>query len=254
MTDLLTELLDAHGGLERWRTVASVRAEGRFGGLLHTRFPGNRMSHFVVDITTAEQRVTIRDFPTLGGCTVFDRGDVRVATADGAVVGVRRQARKAFRGFGALRRAVRWDVFDAGYFAGYALWNYLCQPFLFVGDDVDVRDAGYQTVSYPDGRRETLRRLEVGFGPGVHTHSPRQAFFVDSAGLIRRHDYVAEPVGKWAHAAHFSDSHDRVDGLIFARHRRVYPHLLGDPVLPGPVLVALDIDDLHLQHTTGRRD
>ena len=68
---------------------------------------------------------------------------------------------------------------------------------------------------------EQWRRLEVSFPPGIHTHSQRQTFHVDAAGLIRRHDYVAEPVGRWARAAHYCDQHRQFGGLVFPTRRRV---------------------------------
>ena len=44
MSGLLDEVLTAHGGLERWRAVTALTAHGRFGGLLRSRFPENRMA------------------------------------------------------------------------------------------------------------------------------------------------------------------------------------------------------------------
>jgi Ca2+-binding RTX toxin-like protein len=45
MSGLLDEALTAHGGLERWRAVTALTAHGRFGGLLRSRFPENRMAN-----------------------------------------------------------------------------------------------------------------------------------------------------------------------------------------------------------------
>lgn len=44
MSGLLDEILDAHGGLQRWQAVTPLSARGTFDGLLRARFPGNRMS------------------------------------------------------------------------------------------------------------------------------------------------------------------------------------------------------------------
>jgi hypothetical protein len=44
---LLGEVLEAHGGLERWRAARTVRARVRSGGLLvRTRVPGNRFADY----------------------------------------------------------------------------------------------------------------------------------------------------------------------------------------------------------------
>jgi hypothetical protein len=242
MTDLVAEVLDAHGGIERWRAVTSISAKGRFGGILRSRFPGNRMADVAVRIEMTEQRTVFTDFPTYGQRTVFDRGDVQIESVDGDVLKSRHDARTAFTGISSIRRAVRWDSLDAGYFAGYAWWNYLSIPLLLTHKDIEAH-AGDPWR----GRGETWRRLEVTFPPEIHTHSPRQTFYVDSAGLIRRHDYIAEPIGRWAHAANYSYDHRAFDGLVFPTRRRVYPIGPRSSALPGPTLVALDIDHIEVQ-------
>jgi hypothetical protein len=94
---------------------------------------------------------------------------------------------------------------------------------------------------------EKWRRLEVSFPADLHTHSQRQTFYVDAAGLIGRHDYVAEPIGRWARAAHYSDDHRHFGGLVIPTRRRVRPRLPGGRALRDPVLVALDIDQIEIE-------
>jgi len=50
MSRLLDEVFAAHGGLERWRAVTALTAHGTFGGLLRSRFPGNRMANVTVRV------------------------------------------------------------------------------------------------------------------------------------------------------------------------------------------------------------
>ena len=53
MTGLLDEVLEAHGGLGRWRAARTITARVHSGGLLiRTRVPGNRF---------ADYRVTVED-------------------------------------------------------------------------------------------------------------------------------------------------------------------------------------------------
>lgn len=242
MSGLIGEVLAAHGGLERWQSVSTLTAQGRFGGLLSSRFPGNRMANVTVRVQVAEQNVVLLDFPHAGRRAVFDRGEVRIETAEGDIVASRRDARAAFSGVSGLRRNVRWDALDVAYFAGYAWWNYLTTPFLLTRDGVNVSEGD----SWSDGG-EQWRRLEVSFPPGIHTHSRHQIFHVDSVGLIRRHDYVAEPVGRWARAAHFCSNHRQVAGLVFPMRRRVQPRVIGGRTLRRPTLVALDIDEIEVE-------
>ena len=246
MSDLLDEVLAAHGGIERWRGVKALTAHGRFGGLLQSRFPGNRMANVNVRVEMAEQCTVFYGFPQQDRHAVFDRGDVRLETSDGELIDARRNPRAAFSGLSGLRRNFRWDALDAAYFAGYAWWNYLSSPMLLTRDGVTVTEGGTWSEA-----GERWRRLDATFPSGIHTHSQRQTFYVDDAGLIRRHDYVAYPIGRWARAAHYCDDHEAFGGLVFATRRRVRPQGPGGRSLPGPTLVALDIDGIEVETVNG---
>lgn len=249
MNALLEEVLTAHGGLERWRAVTAIAARGTFGGLLRSRFPGNQLADVDVRVELAEQHTVIQGFPQADQRAVFDRGDVRIETRDGELIDARHNPRSAFSGFRALRRNLRWDGLDAAYFAGYALWNYLSTPLLLTRQGVTVTDGGAWLEA-----GEPWRRLEVRFDPDIHTHSGRQTFYVDARGLIRRHDYVAEPVGRWARAVHYCDAYRHFDGLALPTVRRVRPRGPRGRSLQHPVLVALDIEGIEIETcTTPRR-
>jgi hypothetical protein len=242
MSGLLDEVLAAHGGLDRWRAVTALTAHGRFGGLLRSRFPGNRMATVTVRVEPAKQHTVFYGFPQEDWQAVFDRGDVRIETPDGELITARRNPRAAFSGLSGLRRNLRWDALDAAYFAGYAWWNYLSTPMLLMRDGITVTERG----TWPEAG-EQWRRLEVSFPPDLHTHCRRQTFYVDAAGLVRRHDYVAEPIGRWARAAHYCASHQSLGGLVFPTRRRVHPKGPGGRTIPHPVLVALDIDHIDVE-------
>jgi hypothetical protein len=242
VSGLLDEVLAAHGGVERWRGVKALTALGKFGGLLSSRFPGNRMADVSVRVEMAEQHTVFRDFPQQDQQVVFDRGDVRLETRDGELLSARRNPRAEFVGLSGLRRNFRWDALDAAYFAGYAWWNYLSTPMLLTREGVTVTEG--ETWREAGGQ---WRRLEVSFPADIHTHSQRQTFYVDGAGLIRRHDYIAYPIGRWARAAHYCDDHQRFGGLVFPTRRRVRPQGPGGRSLPLPILVALDIDQIDIE-------
>src|SRR4029079_16757204 len=167
---------------------------------------------------------------------------VRIETEAGDLVASREDPRSCFFGRPGLRRNLRWDALDLVYFAGYAWWNYLTLPLLL------TREGVIATETEPLHRRDgDWRRLEVTFPPGLHTHSRRQGFHYDEAPRLRRHDYVADIVGRCAHAAHFCDDHRESGGLLFPTRRRVRPIAPAGRVLPGPVLVALDLDAIEVQ-------
>lgn len=56
MNQLLDEVLVAHGGAERWRSVSVIAARGRLGGLLPQRFPGGKLADFTVRVDPTVQR------------------------------------------------------------------------------------------------------------------------------------------------------------------------------------------------------
>jgi hypothetical protein len=242
MSELVDEVLAAHGGLERWQAVTALTAHGRFGGLLRWRFPGNRMADVTVRVQLAEQHTVFYGFPQQDQQAVFDRGDVRIETRDGELIKARRNARAAFAGLSGLRRNLRWDALDAAYFAGYAWWNYLSIPLLLTREGVTLTEGDTWSEA-----GEHWRRLEVSFPPELHTHSQRQTFYVDAEGLICRHDYVAQPIGGWARAAHYCNDHRDFAGLLFPTRRRVRPQATGGRSLRGPILVALDIDHIDVE-------
>jgi hypothetical protein len=241
VTRLLDEVLTAHGGAERWQSISTITARGRVKGLLPTRFAGNKLAACTFRVRAAEQHTVIDGFPQAGKRAVFNQGDVRIETGNAEQLAARRDARAAFFGLSGVRRNVHWDPLDTAYFAGYASWDYLTAPLLLTWDGVEVREGQIWRE-----RDETWRRLEVQFPPGFHTHCKRQTFYVDDNGLIRRHDFVAEAVGKWAKAALYCDRHRQIGGLTFPTRRRVLPRGPGGRVHSRPTLLALDFDEIEI--------
>ena len=231
------EVIEAHGGLERWRSVRAIRGRVRTGGLLpRTRFPGTRLRDARLEVEPGAIRAVGGSFPEPGRRGVFERGTVWIETEGGEVLASRERPREAFFGASGLRRNLRWDELDTAYFAGYAWWNYLSFPLLLLHDGVEVSLAG-------------PRRLDVSFPPGLDTHSPRQSFHLDEGLRLRRHDYTAEVVGSWARAVHLCEDHVEVDGLVFPTRRRVYPAGPRGGPLRAPTLVALDLSEIEVDYS-----
>jgi hypothetical protein len=240
---LLDEVLEAHGGIERWSATTRIAARERVGGLLpRTRMPGNRFADATVTVDVDERRVSFDPFPRPGRIGVFEPGEVRIETADGEVLESRIDPRRSFSGLSGLRRNLRWDALDSVYFAGYANHNYLTAPLLFTFEGVEV-DEGERW----EEQGELWQRLEVTFPEGFDTHSRRQTFYYDALRLLRRHDYVAEPVGRLARAAHYCSEHARAGGLVFPTRRRVVPIGPGNNALRIPTLVSIDLSEIEVR-------
>ena len=141
-----------------------------------------------------------------------------------------------FRG---LRRALWWDHLDVLYFAGYALWNYLCAPFLFV-------EPGFvaEEIEPWDEETEQWRRLRVTFPPTVPTHCQEQVFYFDARSLLCRLDYTVEVVGSWVRAAHYCFDHRAFAGLMVPTRRRVVPRRSDGRAYSGPTIVWIEIKDV----------
>ena len=240
---LLDEVIAAHGGAERWAAVRTIRGRVQSGGLLvRTRMPGNRFRDSRIEAMAHEPVGSATPFPRDGRRGVFDRGVVRIETADGEVLDSRDHPRECFFGWPGLRRSFRWDALDAMYFAGYAWWNYLTAPFLLARDDVSVEEI----EPWREGA-ETWRRLEAHFPGTFDTHSEHQVFFYDADLRLRRHDYTAEVVGGWARAAHMCADHVEAGGLLFPTRRWVRPVGPGNRPLPLPTLVSLQLSEIEVQ-------
>ena len=240
---LLDEVLEAHGGRDAWERAQRVRVHARSGGLLlATRMPGNRYrdAHLVAEF--GQPVSSAAPFPRDGLRGVFDHGAVRIETDDGEVLESREHPRELFFGASGVRRNLRWDRLDGVYFAGYAWWNYLNAPYLLAREDVRVAE-----IEPWEERGETWRRLEAHFPPDLDTHSEHQLFYFDSGLRLRRHDYVAEVVGRWAHAAHMCADHVESGGLLFPTRRWVRPIGPGNRPLPGPTLVALELLEIAVE-------
>jgi hypothetical protein len=243
MSALLDEVLEAHGGLERWRAARTVRARVRSGGLLvRTRVPGNRFADYRLTVDVQEPRAVMDPFPRAGQRGIFERGRVRIETEAGDLVASRDDPRAAFFGGPGWRRNLRWDALDSTYFAGYAMWNYLTTPFLLIRDGVQVSEGDAW-----EEKGESWRRLEVSFPESLHTHSRRQTFYYDAQGLLRRHDYVAEVVGRWARGAHYCADHAQAAGLVFPTRRWVRPIRPGNRSMPFPTIVSLGLSELQVE-------
>jgi hypothetical protein len=52
-------------------------------------------------------------------------------------------------------------------------------------------------------RGETWHRLEATFPPDIPTHCPRQTFYFDERGLLRRLDYTVDVFSRLASAANY---------------------------------------------------
>jgi hypothetical protein len=237
VSSLLSETIAAHGGGERWRASPELDVEVSAGGLaVAAKFQRRALLDLEARVSTEQQRIVFTPYPRRGYRGIFDRGAVRIESADGTTVQSRSDARAALS---RPRRLLWWDDLDVFYFGASALWTYLAIPFIFTDPGFHVREGDPW-----EERGERWRRLAVTFPAEIHTHSREQVFYVGEDGLIRRHDYTAEEFGQWAKSAHYWFDHHDFDGLAIARKRRVVPRRANNHSRSHPVLVWVDVNEV----------
>lgn len=228
MTATARRALDAYGGEAFWRQARTVRATVSTTGLafvLKGQKPFRRVT-VQCDVRSPVTRIApVHPDGTVG---ILRGGDTFLEKPPGRVIGHRQNARSFFP---CGRRLFRWDSLDQTYFAGYALWNYLCFQALMLREDIRWQEAG-------------PNRLIAEFPPQIPTHSPIQEFLFDPAtGLLRQHNYTAEVMGGWARAANVVVEHGSWNGIPYPSHRIVTPRRHDGAPSRWPVLIDLFIHE-----------
>lgn len=240
----LREVIRAHGGADLWNSLDAVEAVISAHGFLFTAKRRPALARVRMRASTREPHFTFSDYPQPGQTAeLIGTREVRIIDVGGTVIAQRHNPRAAFHG---LRRQFRWDDLDFVYFAGYATWNYLATPFLFLRDGF-----AFRLLDPVRGDPPATTRLHVTFPDDIPAHSREQVFHFDAEHLLRRIDYTAEIVGGWARAAHFCEEYRTFDRLRVPTRRRVLPLLIGDRPLPGPTLVAIEVHEL--RGVTGKK-
>ena len=216
--DVLARAIDRHGGLEAYRAIDAIHL-----GLVSFGGPLMRLKGLGVTFRKAD-RVVVRPHD---GVVAFDVAGEELTYERGAVtsaVGRSDRHRRTFVGLGKLRL---WSQVDACYFLGYALLDYLRQPFLLRDVEIVGHDASADGGAWVEAR----------FPDDADTHCGIQRFHFDRTGLLVRHDYTADILGRVFTGAHFSADYDETHALPVARGRRVLARL-GTVVTPLIALAA----------------
>jgi hypothetical protein len=234
---LLRDVIDAHGGEAVWNSIDALDAVISASGFLFTAKRRPVLDHVRMRACVREPRFTFLDFPREGFTgELMGNEEVSIMDPEGKVVARRENPRASFR---RISRQFVWDDLDFIYFGGYATWNYLTAPFLFLRKGFE-----FEMLEPLKGEHASWSRLKVKFPQDIPTHSETQVFFFDEHRLLRRIDYTARVVGPWAHAAQLCDDYHDFGGIMAPVRRRVYPLIIGTRPLPWPTLVRLDIHDI----------
>lgn len=220
MEKLLSAVLDAHGGLQKWAGITRITAQMSLGG----PFWGARgwpdvYSKQTVTIDPHREHIRFEPFTAEGRASVLEVGPERVtiSTADGQVIEQRLDPRQSFpSSFDPF--STPWDAIQVAYFTSAAVWNYLTEPFVFTKPGVDTREI----EPWMEGA-QTWRRLAVTFPNSIANHNAEQIFYYDEKFMQRRMDYSPDVTGS-PPVAHYTHEPKIFDGFVFPTRRRVHLH------------------------------
>jgi hypothetical protein len=232
-SDLLDIAITAHGDLGRWRSLDRLTAKVSAGGVLWgMKGQPGVLKDYTITLTPNLQSATMAPFAAPDLRATYTPERVAVETADGRLVEDRTNPRASFSGH---TLQTPWDRLHAAYFAGYAMWNYLTEPFTWA-------EPGFSTVEL-----ETWRRLQVTFPERIATHSHVQTYYIDAQGLIRRHDYFVDILGPAeTPSAHYTWGHQTFDGFVFPTQHSVHPTDKNGRKVEEPVIISIDVEDIAL--------
>jgi len=238
MTDLLDELVDAHGGLGRWNELQTVSAHLRQGGVVwELKEQEGLLDDVYITADLHEERASHYPFGATDRRSAFTPARVAIETMDGSVLEELDRPRESFSGH---TLETPWTTLQLAYFAGTAMWTYLTQPFTFTLPGFETRE-----LDPWQENDEEWRRLRVVWPNHLATHSSVQTVYVGDDGLIRREDYDVD-IMAGSRGAHCFTHYTQVAGIALPTRHRIVPRAPDGRALPDPLLVSIDVGDITL--------
>ena len=181
MISLLADAIEAHGGLNLWKSRQTLTATFVTGGefLALKGIEGQTARTARIDLH--RQWASVEPFDRTGARTDFTPDRIAILKPDGSLAAERSNPRASF-----ARHDLRtsWDPLHRAYFSACTLWTYLTTPFLLAMDGFDVREI----EPWHEGA-EAWRGLRARFPQQMASHSSEQDFYFGPDMLTRRHDY-----------------------------------------------------------------
>lgn len=140
MDALARKIIDAHGGLDRWKNFTTLTAHLRQGGVLWPlKGHGGKLDETNVTVGLGREWASHSPFGPEGKVTRFEPGRVEIRDAAGKIVEELDEPRASFAGH---TLETPWTEPQLAYFAGIAMWTYLNMPFLLAAPGVVSRSVG----------------------------------------------------------------------------------------------------------------
>ena len=239
MNELLSRILDAHGGMDRWNgyekvdgTIVSGGGFFALKGVVQDSNP-RRMT-----VWLHEERSSVLPYGAPDQRTMFTPERIAIEKLDGTLVAERHAPRDSFAGH---QMSTPWDPLHRAYFNGEALWTYLTTPFLLAVDGVRVEE----TEAWREGQ-ETWRVLRAYFPGSIETHNQIQDFFFSEDLMLRRHDYSVNIAGGFK-AAQLTSDYVVANGIRLPSKRRAYTRGLDRRPILEMLMVSIDFSEVQFQ-------
>lgn len=238
LNGLLSDALQAHGGLDHWSTFKGQSSKILSGGGLWA-FKGLPLASTYRDVTSefSRQIVTMTQMGHPDWTLFWSPEKLVIRDSRGNTIAEREDPRAAFAGHD---YRTTWDPLHLSYFSGYAMWNYHALPFILAAPGYEVEEID---PVVQDG--QSLRGIRARFPESVHTHTREQRFYFGSDNLLRRYDYDVD-VWRGSPAVHLLSEYVDVQGIRLPRKRTVFVRNPdGTPNLSFNT-VTIDISDYRL--------
>jgi len=235
MNSLLKLATEAHGGVDRWNDLRSLKANlSVTGAIWHVKGKPDILKNIRIELPLHEERL-ITHFVVQNKRFVFTPLQVSIEDEQGHIIDKRDEPRRAFVG---QKFETPWDDLHVTYFDSYALWTYLTIPFLYTYP-------GFVTEELPPWQEdgEEWRPLKAIFPDNIASHTREQISYFGQDGLLRRHEYVVDIMGG-ARGLNYAYDYRKVDGVMVPVTRRVVAFDDDKRKIPDPVLVAIDIHEI----------
>jgi hypothetical protein len=232
MNQLLSRILEAHGGMDRWRDLEKVEATiVAGGGFYPLKGMTNDTTPRRLTAWLHHQRASVLPFGAPDQRTMFTPERVAIEKLDGTVLAERQAPKDSFAGH---QMSTPWDALHRAYFDAEALWTYFTTPFLLAMNGVDVQEV----EPWQEGA-ETWHVLRAQFPGSIETHNLIQEFFFDTDLHLRRHDYSVNIAGGFP-AAQLTSDYIVADRIHLPSKRRAYTR--GPDRRPNMEMQMISID------------
>jgi hypothetical protein len=236
MSQLLAEIIDAHGGIDRWNSYQRVEATiVSGGGFFPFKGVPQDPSPRRMSVWLHEQRSSVLPYGAPDQRTMFTPDRIAIEKLDGRPIAERWAPKDSFAGH---QMNTPWDPLHRAYFNGEALWTYLTTPFILGMEGVRVQEIE------PWQEAGEVWRVLRGYFPGsIETHSLVQDFFFSEDLRLRRHDYNVNIAGGFA-ASQLTSEYIVADGVHLPTKRRAYTRGPDRRPIIDMQMVTIDVTDV----------